>query len=242
MFRGCCGGGKRSKDTKDDPKTKASLLSLDIIEDSSSLAHNAAIPLVKKSNASSVNDVRSNDNNTVLVQFQEDVIASAETRPFDSGGQLGVDQPIPIGNINSTHSSPIAIGDPNINVRISNQDPSLSVGDFGKGVHLSNSVEQLRSCLSRRASSVASVASKKRVIYNDSAVVIGGDSSQETITLQLIKDLADWHATIDDDEVFSDSIEPQLPRGDMCTPYPKRRSSIPGMMYLPDWFANEDIR
>lgn len=107
------------------------------------------------------------------------------------------------------------------------------------GSSLSNSVEQLRSCLSRRASSVASVT-KKRVIYNDSAVVIG-DSHQETITLKLIEDLADWHSTIDDDEVFSDSIEPKLPRGDMCTPYPTRRSSIPGVMYLPDWFGDDRL-
>lgn len=137
-----------------------------------------------------------------------------------------------ISNVNTPRDSPGNYRSP--------PSPPLTVktdSNLVNGNNLSNSVEQLRSCLSRRASSVASIT-KKRVIYNDSTVVIG-DSSQETITLKLINDLADWHTTIDDDEVFSDSIEPQLPRGDMCTPYPKRRSSIPGMMFLPDWFGDD---
>lgn len=144
-------------------------------------------------------------------------------------------------NISSTKGSNVTSDDRSTILYTSTQHVTLTDPSSEDLVqekrNLSNSVEHLRSCLSRRASSVAS-ASKKRVIYNDNAVFIG-DSSQETITLKLIKDLADWHATIDDDEVFSDSIEPQLPRGDMCTPYPKRRSSIPGMMYLPDWFGDD---
>lgn len=119
---------------------------------------------------------------------------------------------------------------------------------------VSGSTEQLRSCLSRRASSVAStgVCTRRHVEYNERAVVIDahGRLSDEAIALQMIEDLVELHSAVtladrppsvaDDDEVFSDSIEPQLPRGDMCTPYPKKRSSIPGLMYLPDWFGEDN--
>lgn len=43
----------------------------------------------------------------------------------------------------------------------------------------------------------------------------------------------------DDDEVFSDSVPAKFLRGDMCTPYPKKRSSIPGVFALPDWFGDD---
>lgn len=99
------------------------------------------------------------------------------------------------------------------------------------------SSEQLRSCLSRRTSSIASV--KKRVIYNESKEFIP-NVSLSSPPPSLPDDLAlDLHT--DDDEVFSDSISPQLPRGDMCTPYPKKKSSIPGLMYLPDWFSDDRL-
>lgn len=121
------------------------------------------------------------------------------------------------------------------------------------------STEQLRSCLSRRTSCAANGGGgggyhhrKQHVEYNERAVVIDGEGrlSDEAIALKMIEDLVDMHsaavaaaqvsAATDDDEVFSDSIEPQLPRGDMCTPYPKKRSSIPGLMYLPDWFGEDN--
>lgn len=43
----------------------------------------------------------------------------------------------------------------------------------------------------------------------------------------------------DNDEVFSDSVPPMLPRGDMCTPFLTKRGSIPGLAALPDWFREE---
>lgn len=43
----------------------------------------------------------------------------------------------------------------------------------------------------------------------------------------------------ENDEVFSDSVAPMLPRGDMCTPFLTKRGSIPGLAALPDWFREE---
>lgn len=43
----------------------------------------------------------------------------------------------------------------------------------------------------------------------------------------------------ENDEVFSDSVPPMLPRGDMCTPFLTKRGSIPGLAALPDWFREE---
>ncbi|XP_063699492.1 LOW QUALITY PROTEIN: uncharacterized protein LOC134830061 [Culicoides brevitarsis] len=45
----------------------------------------------------------------------------------------------------------------------------------------------------------------------------------------------------DNDEVFSDSVPPMLPRGDMCTPFLTKRGSIPGLAALPDWFREEKL-
>lgn len=130
------------------------------------------------------------------------------------------------------------------------------------------STEQLRSCLSRRTSSAVSSGNgcgsgsgRKQVEYSERAIVIDahGRLSDEAIALKMIEDLVEMHSSAasvvaaattaaaatssvacdDNDDVFSDSIEPQLPRGDMCTPYPKKRSSIPGLMFLPDWFPDD---
>ena len=77
------------------------------------------------------------------------------------------------------------------------------------------------SCLSRRSSSKSSI--KKKVNYNDSTEVIPFPE----------------HHSGEDDEVFSDSIPPKLPRGDMCAPYRTKRGSIPGLAALPHWFVEE---
>ncbi|GAB0091850.1 hypothetical protein DMENIID0001_067360 [Sergentomyia squamirostris] len=82
--------------------------------------------------------------------------------------------------------------------------------------------EVSKSCLSRRSSSKSSM--KKRVNYNASTEFIPP---------------SDLNSINDDDEVFSDSIPPQLPRGDMCTPYLKKRGSMPGLVALPDWFNTD---
>lgn len=80
------------------------------------------------------------------------------------------------------------------------------------------SIEPPKSCLSsRRCSSKSSI--KKKVNYSD---------SKEYMPM-----------ATDDDEVFSDSISPQLPRGDMCTPYPKKKGSLPGMSFPSDWFPDD---
>lgn len=39
-----------------------------------------------------------------------------------------------------------------------------------------------------------------------------------------------------DDEVFSDSIPAKMPTGNMCTPFPKKKNSLPGVFALPEWF------
>uniref|UniRef100_A0A182P2C0 Adenylyl cyclase-associated protein n=1 Tax=Anopheles epiroticus TaxID=199890 RepID=A0A182P2C0_9DIPT len=80
------------------------------------------------------------------------------------------------------------------------------------------------SCLSRRSSSKSSI--KKKVAYNDSTEVIPPP---------------DYPPPEDDDSVFSDSVPPKLPRGDMCTPYATKRGSLPGMIALPDWFAEDRL-
>lgn len=83
-----------------------------------------------------------------------------------------------------------------------------------------------KSCLSRRCSSRSS-SIKKKVNYSESQEIIPPPP------------LDPVYAVFDDeDEVFSDSISPKVPRGDMCTPYPKKKGSIPGMV-LPDWFLDE---
>uniref|UniRef100_A0A182N8M7 Adenylyl cyclase-associated protein n=1 Tax=Anopheles dirus TaxID=7168 RepID=A0A182N8M7_9DIPT len=80
------------------------------------------------------------------------------------------------------------------------------------------------SCLSRRSSSKSSI--KKKVAYNDSTEVIPPP---------------EYPPPDDDDSVFSDSVPPKLPRGDMCTPYATKRGSLPGMIALPDWFAEDRL-
>lgn len=87
------------------------------------------------------------------------------------------------------------------------------------------SSEPPKSCLSRRCSSKSSI--KKKVNYSDSKEFI---PSPEDGLLPMVAD---------DDEVFSDSISPQLPRGDMCTPYPKKKGSIPGLSFPSDWFPDD---
>ncbi|XP_058126069.1 microtubule-associated protein futsch isoform X2 [Anopheles ziemanni] len=80
------------------------------------------------------------------------------------------------------------------------------------------------SCLSRRSSSKSSI--KKKVAYCDSTEVIPPP---------------EYPPPEDDDSVFSDSVPPKLPRGDMCTPYATKRGSLPGMIALPDWFAEDRL-
>lgn len=82
------------------------------------------------------------------------------------------------------------------------------------------------SCLSRGGSR-SSI--KKKVNYNDSTEVIPPGSIE-----------ASRHEEEEnDDSVFSDSVPPKLPRGDMCTPFFTKRGSIPGLAALPDWFREE---
>lgn len=96
--------------------------------------------------------------------------------------------------------------------------------DSADNKHPEISDEHPKSCLSRRSSSKASI--KKKVNYNDDAEVIELPPNDNLVT------------SIDDD-VFSDSVPAQVPRGDMCTPYPKKQGSLPGIMALPDWFLDE---
>lgn len=98
-----------------------------------------------------------------------------------------------------------------------------------------------KSCMSsRRSSSKSSI--KKRVNYSESQEVI--PSPPPPIDHQLdganyFDENGAYANAIDDDEVFSDSVPAKFLRGDMCTPYPKKRSSIPGVFALPDWFADD---
>jgi hypothetical protein len=105
--------------------------------------------------------------------------------------------------------------DNGFNPQIINKRASIQSDDLSTG-----SRNFPESCLSRRCSSRSSI--KKRVIYNENPEVI---PSPEYINY-------------DDDEVFSDSIEPKLPRGNMCTPYLLKRGSLPGMLALPEWFSD----
>lgn len=90
--------------------------------------------------------------------------------------------------------------------------------------------DQPKSCLTRRSSSRTS-SIKKKVNYSE---------DQEFIPLPIDSPPFSSNGTGDDDEVFSDSISPKIPRGDMCTPYPKKKGSIPGMV-LPDWFTDDRL-
>lgn len=91
-----------------------------------------------------------------------------------------------------------------------------------------------KSCMSsRRSSSKSSI--KKRVNYSESREIIPPPSLENGFY-----DVAgNINNPTDDDEVFSDSVPAKFLRGDMCTPYPKKRSSIPGVFSLPDWFADD---
>ena len=91
--------------------------------------------------------------------------------------------------------------------------------------------QPLPSCLSRRNSSRSSI--KKKVNYTETTEVI-----PEQVYFINEDDLHHENPKDDDDDVFSDSIEPILPRGNMCTPYIPKRGSIPGLEALPDWFPN----
>lgn len=97
------------------------------------------------------------------------------------------------------------------------------------GLQSSSATHTAKSCLIRGPSSKSN-ASKKHVNYNESTQLIPPHH------------LSDQNSLVDDDDVFSDSIAPQLPRGDMCAPYLTKRGSMPGLVALPDWFAMEHYR
>lgn len=88
-----------------------------------------------------------------------------------------------------------------------------------------------KSCLVRGASTKSSLT-KKHVNYNE----------HEEMIPQPAAFASDQNSLLDDDEVFSDSIAPQLPRGNMCAPYMTKRGSMPGLVALPDWFSMESYR
>lgn len=98
-----------------------------------------------------------------------------------------------------------------------------------------------KSCMSsRRSSSKSSI--KKRVNYSESQEVIPSPPppiDQQLDAANYLDENGAYANAIDDDEVFSDSVPAKFLRGDMCTPYPKKRSSIPGVFALPDWFADD---
>lgn len=89
-------------------------------------------------------------------------------------------------------------------------------------VNTTNNTTNTNNNKQRRHSSKSSL--KKRVNLSETNEIIQNDLSSIN----------------DDDEVFSDSIPSKLPRGDMCTPYPQKRGSMPGLFALPDWFESED--
>lgn len=98
----------------------------------------------------------------------------------------------------------------------------------------SEALQRRGSCLSRGGSNKNSI--KKKVNLNDSAEIIPPPpppplNVAETDTKQASME--------EDDEVFSDSVPPKLPRGNMCTPFVTKRGSIPGLAALPDWFREE---
>lgn len=88
-----------------------------------------------------------------------------------------------------------------------------------------------KSCLVRGSSGRGGSLIKKHVNYNESTEMIPVGNLPDATS-----------PVVDDDEVFSDSIDPQLPRGDMCAPYLKKRGSMPGLVALPDWFGLEQFR
>lgn len=87
-----------------------------------------------------------------------------------------------------------------------------------------------KSCLVRGSSNRSILTAKKHVNYSESADIIPAPH------------ISDQNSLADDDEVFSDSIPPQLPRGDMCAPFMTKRGSMPGLVALPDWFSLEHFR
>lgn len=106
-----------------------------------------------------------------------------------------------------------------------------------------------KSCMSsRRSSSKSSI--KKRVNYSESQEIIPPPPLLDDAAIAIALKNGNYNyceeidaktntAILDDDEVFSDSVPAKFLRGDMCTPYPKKRSSIPGVFALPDWFADD---
>jgi hypothetical protein len=85
------------------------------------------------------------------------------------------------------------------------------------------------SCLLRRDSTRASV--KKKVRCSETAEVIPTHNYFINID-------TDLHIEEDEDDVFCDSAPAQIPRGNMCTPYVKRKGSLPQLEALPEWFPN----
>lgn len=92
-------------------------------------------------------------------------------------------------------------------------------------ISVSNNGVAAKSCLVRGSSTKSLI--KKHVNYNESTEMIPA---------------SERNSLGDDDEVFSDSVAPPLPRGDMCAPYLTKRGSMPGLVALPDWFGLERFR
>lgn len=86
----------------------------------------------------------------------------------------------------------------------------------------------LPSCLVRSDSTRASV--KKKVRCSETAEVI--PLPEYFINSHVL------HVEDDEDDVFSDEVPAQIPRGNMCTPYVERKGSLPVVEPLPDWFPN----
>ncbi|CRL04045.1 CLUMA_CG017159, isoform B [Clunio marinus] len=96
-----------------------------------------------------------------------------------------------------------------------------------------NNPTTLPSCLFRRDSARASI--KKKVRCSEAAEIIPPSD------YIIIED--DWREIPheDDDDVFSDNAPVQTPRGNMCTPYVERKSSLPGLEALPNWFPTNSL-
>lgn len=90
----------------------------------------------------------------------------------------------------------------------------------------------LTSCLLRRGSSKSSF--KKKVMYSESTEVI--PEPEYFINEDELFPEAEGE---DDDDVFSDNLPTTKTRGNMCTPYSKRKGSLPSLKGLPEWFQDD---
>jgi len=120
----------------------------------------------------------------------------------------------------------------------SNEQEHAAAGLDSSSANQQQQQQQLSGCFFRKDSVRASIKKKVRCSETTELIptpnyYINCDELHESTTNGNEKEE-------DDDDVFSDTVAPQVTRGNMCSPYVPRKGSLP-IEALPDWFPTSRL-